>query len=175
MRPRPPLLTTNVWYGAPGHWQGRWTWYRHSLGDLRLGWPLTMLLERGQRQIWLVWAYLGSFFGLEGGPYGHQCVVWCTWTLTRKVDMIQTFPGRFEARMTSYYAIGAWTKANLVSLGVFGLVFWAWGWPLWTRICGMVHLDINKKGGHDIDIPWEFCGKDDPLLWYLSVDKGKSG
>ena len=25
-------------------------------------------------KIWLVWAYLGSFFGPEGGPYGHKCV-----------------------------------------------------------------------------------------------------
>ena len=74
-------------------------------GDLRLGCLLTMLYERGQRQIWLVWAYLGSFFGPEGGPYGHECVVWSTWTRTRKVDMITTFPGRFEARMFSYYAI----------------------------------------------------------------------
>ena len=142
-----------------------------------------MLYERGQRQIWLVWAYLGSFFGPEGGPYGHKCVqfwkfilyfinwvvaqlsssntlgvmieklnfpqktthhpffgleggsyghkcvVWSTWTPTRKVEMIQTFPDKFEARMTPCYAILAWTKGNLVSLGVFGLVFWAWGWP----------------------------------------------
>ena len=29
-----------------------------------------MLYERGQRQIWLVWAYLGSFFRPEGVPYG---------------------------------------------------------------------------------------------------------
>ena len=40
------------------------------------------------RQIWLVWAYLGSFLGPEGGPYGHEWVVWSTWTWTRKVDMI---------------------------------------------------------------------------------------
>ena len=40
------------------------------------------------RQIWLVWAYLGSFFGPEGGPYGHECVVWSIWTATRKVDMV---------------------------------------------------------------------------------------
>ena len=40
------------------------------------------------RQSWLVWAYLGSFYGPEGGPYGHQCVVWSTWTLIRKVDVI---------------------------------------------------------------------------------------
>ena len=74
----------NVWYSPPGHQLGRWTWYRHSLGDFRLGWPLTILFECGQRQIWLVWAYLGSFFGREGGPYGHKCVVWSTWTLTRR-------------------------------------------------------------------------------------------
>ena len=64
-----------------------------------------MLIERGQRQIWLVWAYLGLFFGSEGGPYGHKYVVWSSCTPTRKVDMIYTFPGRFEARMTPYYAI----------------------------------------------------------------------
>ena len=80
-----------------------------------------MLFESGQRQIWLVWAIFGS----EGGPYGPKFVVWSTQTPTRKVDMIKTFPGRFEARMTSYYANCAWTKANLVSLGVFGLIFWA--------------------------------------------------
>ena len=84
-----------------------------------------MLFERGQREIWLVWAYLGSFFGPEGSAYGHKCGVWSTGTLTRKVDIIQTFPGRFEARMTPWYAILAWTKANLVSLGIFGLIFWA--------------------------------------------------
>ena len=57
--------------------------------------------------------------------------------------------------MTSYYAIGAWTKANLVSLGVLGLVFWARGWPVWPRMCGMVHLDSDKEGRHGIDIPRE--------------------
>ena len=35
----------------------------------------------------------------------------------------QTFPGRFQARMTPYCAIGAWTKATLISLVVFGLFF----------------------------------------------------
>ena len=84
-----------------------------------------MLFECGRREIWLVWDYLGSFFGPEGGPYSHECVVRSTRTPTKKVDMIQTFPGTFEARMTPYYAIWAWTKANLVSLGVFGLIFWA--------------------------------------------------
>ena len=50
----------------------------------------TKLLDKRARgrQIWLVWAYLGLFFGPEGGPYGHECVVWSTWTPTRKVDMI---------------------------------------------------------------------------------------
>ena len=28
----------------------------------------------------------------------------------------------------------------------------------------MVRLDTDKEGGHDIDIPWEIWGKDDPLL-----------
>ena len=37
-----------------------------------------MLFEHGQRQIWLVWAYLGSFFGPEKGPYGLKGVVWST-------------------------------------------------------------------------------------------------
>ena len=31
-----------------------------------------MLIELEQRQIWLVWAYLGSFFGPEGGPLWPQ-------------------------------------------------------------------------------------------------------
>ena len=151
-------MVMNVRYGPPRHQQGRWTWQRHSIIDFMLGWPLTLLIERGRRQIWLFWAYLGSFFGPEGGPYGHECMVWSTWTWTRKVDMIPTFPGRFEARMFSYYAIWAWTKANLVSLGVFGLIFWAWGWPLWPQMRGMVHLDTDKEGGHDIDIPREIWG-----------------
>ena len=47
-----------------------------------------MLLERGQRQIWVVWAYLGSFFGPEGGPYGLECVERSTQIPTRKVDMV---------------------------------------------------------------------------------------
>ena len=64
-----------------------------------------MLFERGQRQIWLVWAYFGLFFRPEGGPYNRECMVWSTPTPIRKVDMIQTFPGRFEARMTPNYAI----------------------------------------------------------------------
>ena len=40
------------------------------------------------RQTWLVWSYLGPFFGPEGGPYGHQRVVWSTRIPTRKVNMI---------------------------------------------------------------------------------------
>ena len=31
-------------------------------------------------------------------------------------------------------------------------------------MCGMVHLDTDKEGGHNIDIPWKIWGKDDPLL-----------
>ena len=42
-------------------------------------------------------------------------------------------------------------------------------------MCGMVHLDTDKEGGHDIDIPWEIWGEDVLLLCYVSVDKGKSG
>ena len=30
-------------------------------------------------------------------------------------------------------------------------------------MCGMVHLDTDMEGGHDIDIPWEIWGKDNPL------------
>ena len=37
-----------------------------------------MPFERGQRQIWLVWAYLGSFFGPVGGSYRHESEVWST-------------------------------------------------------------------------------------------------
>ena len=51
--------------------------------------------------------------------------------------------------MTPYYAIWAWTKANLVSLVVFGVVFWAWGVPLCPWTCGTVHSDADKGGGHD--------------------------
>ena len=73
-----------------------------SLPQISQGMSISLLFERGQRQIWLVWAYLGSFFGPEGGPYGHECVVWSTRTPTRKVDMIKTLPRRFQARMTPY-------------------------------------------------------------------------
>ena len=93
-------MSSNVWFGPPRHQQGSPTRYRHSLGDLRLGLPLTMLFEREPRQIWLVWAYLGSFFGPDDGPHGHKFVVRSTWTLTRKVNMIQTFHGRFEAYLS---------------------------------------------------------------------------
>ena len=39
----------------------------------------------------------------------------------------------------------------------------------------MVHPDTYKEGRHDIDIFWEILGYNDPLLSYLSSDKGKSG
>ena len=42
-------------------------------------------------------------------------------------------------------------------------------------MCGMVHPDTDKEGGHDIDIPWEILGQDDPLICYLIMDIGKSG
>ena len=58
--------------------------------------------------------------------------------------------------MTPYYAIGAWTKANLVSLGVFGPIFWVQGGPLWPQMCGKVHPDTSMEGGHDIDFPGKF-------------------
>ena len=54
--------------------------------------------------------------------------------------------------------------------GLFGHI-----WALWPQMCGMVHPDTDKEGGHDIDIPWEILGQDDPLPWYLSMVKGKSG
>ena len=76
-------MAPNVRYGPPGHQQGSWTWYRHSLKDLKLGWSLTILFERGQRRIRLVWAYLGSVFWPEGSLYGPKCVVWSTQTPTR--------------------------------------------------------------------------------------------
>ena len=37
--------------------------------------------------------------------------------------MTKTFQGRFQAAMTAYYPLFALSKANLVSLGVFGNVF----------------------------------------------------
>ena len=43
-----------------------------------------MLFEHKQRQIWLIWAYLGSCFGPEVEPYGPKCVVGSTWILTRQ-------------------------------------------------------------------------------------------
>ena len=42
-------------------------------------------------------------------------------------------------------------------------------------MCGMVHPDTDKEGGHDIEIHWEILGYDDPLLSYWRIDKGKSG
>ena len=60
--------------------------------------------------------------------------------------------------MTLYYAIWEWTKANLFSLGLLGLVFWALGGLLWPQMCGTIHPDTDKEGGHDKDIPWEILG-----------------
>ena len=42
-------------------------------------------------------------------------------------------------------------------------------------MCGMIHLNTDKIGRHDIDIPWEILGQDDPLICYLIMDIGKSG
>ena len=42
--------------------------------------------------------------------------------------------------MTPCYAIWEWTKGNLVSLGMFGLLFWAWGWPLWPQMCAILKV-----------------------------------
>ena len=42
-------------------------------------------------------------------------------------------------------------------------------------MCGMVHLDTDKEGGHDIDIPWKIWGQGYPLLCYFSMEEGKSG
>ena len=39
----------------------------------------------------------------------------------------------------------------------------------------MIHLDTNKEGRRDIDVPWEILGYNDHILSYLSRDKGKSG
>ena len=91
-----PPMANNVWYGPPKHQLGRQTWYRHSLGDFRPGWPLTKLFEHGQRQICLVWAYLRSFFGHERGPYGPECVVWSTQTPTRMVAWFRHSLGDFR-------------------------------------------------------------------------------
>ena len=49
--------------------------------------PLIMLFEHGKRQIWLIWAYLGSFLGPEAGPYGPEWVDWSTRIPLRKVNM----------------------------------------------------------------------------------------
>ena len=67
--------------------------------------------------------------------------------------------------MTPYYANWAWTKANLVSLGLFGLVFWAWGGPLWSKMCSTVHPDTNKESGHDIDILLKILGSGAFYYW----------
>ena len=37
--------------------------------------------------------------------------------------MTETFHGRFYATMTPYFPVSAWTKANLVSLGILGSFF----------------------------------------------------
>ena len=125
------------------------------------------------------------FFGPEGSSYGHKRVVWSTWTPTRKVDMIQTFPDRFEARMTPCYAILAWTKGNLISLGVFGLVFWAWGWPLWPQMCAFlkVYFVLYKLSGcaafqlkyfRSYDREIEFSPKNHPPpIWRRRVGDGR--
>ena len=65
-------MTQNLRYSLPRHRIGRWTSYRNSLEDLRPGLPLTMQFQHGKSQIWLFWAYLGSFFGPKGGPLWLQ-------------------------------------------------------------------------------------------------------
>ena len=62
---------------------------------------------------------------------------------------------------------------NMLSLGVFVFVFLGLRGALWSQMCGTVHLDTKKGGGHDIDIPWEILGQDDSLLCYSSTDKGR--
>ena len=71
----------NVWSSPLGHQKGRWTWCRYSMGNFRL-------FEHGQRQILLVWVYLGSYLGPVEGPYGPECVVQYTWTPTKKADLM---------------------------------------------------------------------------------------
>ena len=78
------------------HRQGMLTLQRHYIADFRLWWPFTSLFMCGQRQIRLVWAYLGSFFEPEGGPYGHKCVVRYTWTPSRQADMNRHSLGDFR-------------------------------------------------------------------------------
>ena len=87
--------------------------------------------------------------------------------------------------MTPYYAIGAWTKANLVSLGVFGLVFWAWGWPLWPQMCAIlkVYFVLYKLSGcaafqlkyfRSYDREIEFSPKNHPPpIWRGRVGDGR--
>ena len=117
-----------------------------------------MLFEHGPSQIWLVLVYLGLFSGPEGGPYGPKCVLQSIRTPTRKANMMKIFFGRSYARMTTYYAIWAWIKANLFSLGTFELVFEPEGGPLRPQMCATVHPDANKEGGHNVDFPWEILG-----------------
>ena len=55
--------------------------------------------------------------------------------IAKNLIMIQYFQYFFTTKQNNFDILPwevdnwAWTKANLVSLGVFGLVFWAWGGP----------------------------------------------
>ena len=55
-------------------------------------------------------------------PHGHRWVIYSTHTLTRKVDMTETFHMRVYYERGAYYPLRAWTKENLVLLGVSLLV-----------------------------------------------------
>ena len=61
--------------------------------------------------------------------------------------MTKTSQGRFQAAMTAYYPLFAMSKANLVSLGVFGNVFFEpQGCPLWAQMRYVVHPETDKEG-----------------------------
>ena len=54
---------------------------------------------------------------------------------------------------------------------MFGLIFWPEGDPYGPK-CVVLSTQIPTRKA---DIPWEISGQDDPLLCYLSMDKGHSG
>ena len=112
-------MAPNLYYCPPQQQQGKRTWYRHFLGDFRLGWPLYMMFERGQRQIGLIWTYLGSLWGQRGTPIVPN--VW------------YDPPQHRQDRQTWYRH----------SLGDFRL-----GWPLITLKTAGKHLHpLPQRGG----------------------------
>ena len=133
-----------------------------------------MQFEHGQKQIWLVWGYLGSILGLTGLPWAQMCGsvhsdtnkegghdVDIPWEILGQDDPILCYLSKDKGQSGQCECILAHF------LGLRGLIQ--------AQMCGTVYLDTNKEGRHNIDIPWKILGQDVPFLCYLSMDQVKSG